>query len=104
MNVPTKFESLVREAFDNNSMPITLEVQNGRVVGLIYTHTDSVINEVESIMTHLDPHLFFKEINTNDGIIYQEQSLSNIISSAQSELRKILKEEYLNGGELKKAA
>ena len=94
----------LKKAFEENSMPITLEVKDNKVVWIIYAHTNSIRDDVELITSDLDPALLFKEIVIKEKTTYQELPLSSIMQHAQSELRRILKGEYLNGGELRTAA
>ena len=85
MDNPTKFESMVAEAFKRDSIDVTIEVKRWKVIWCRYMHNiENTKAWIEYILTSISPHSVFKENWDN----VTELSLAWVLQNLQDDLHE----------------
>ena len=92
MDTPTKFDSMVENAFAEKKLPVIIELKDKKPIGVIYGHdeTKCVSEEIRYIMTKMNPDTLFSRIKHENKINYEDQPFDQIIESIQDRLWKII--------------
>lgn len=92
MRSPTKFNTMVAEAFKKKALAVTLEIEDKKVTGVTYWHEniEFVRDEVDYILTKIHPNILFIQSESKDNTTYEDKALDLVIKWIQDKLWKIM--------------